>query len=49
MPATYSKNTRTTRAPLSPKTIAVRLFVLLMAISMFLSIFVFPWMFAGGR
>jgi hypothetical protein len=43
--ATLSQKSRSQRAPLSPKTIAARLFVLLILISLFFSVFVFPWMF----
>lgn len=49
MSATYSKQSRLQREPLSPQTIAARLFVVLIVISTFLAAFVFPWVFTGGR
>jgi hypothetical protein len=43
--STYTNRTRRTRE-LSPKTIAVRIALVIFLIALFFAIFVLPWMFA---
>lgn len=46
MSATYSNKSRNMREPLSPKTIAARIGVLIFLVALFVSVFVLPWMFS---